>query len=110
MESKFIIGNKRTGSLIKIIFFLLICSRVSGQQTEIIIETSSNAMVLATNEKGELSTSYFGKKLANKTEYLKIALQYKQGQEYTGVAGAAYTALPARHTQAQVRKICWNQQ
>ncbi len=77
--------------LLAITIFLLINVSASALQTEIIIETKSNSLVLHVNSKGELNTQYFGKKLFNKTEYASIESQYRQGQEYTGVASSAYT-------------------
>lgn len=87
----------RTKGSLTIILFLLIGVTTSAQQNDIIIETKSNSLVLNINSKKELNTRYFGKKLSNVAEYANIESQYKQGQEYTGVTGAAYTTAGSKN-------------
>jgi alpha-galactosidase len=73
-------------------FFLLAAfsTPLIAQQT-IPVKTKSNALVLQVNQAKEVNTIYLGKKLANDADYTKIASQYKQGTDYTGIYNAAYT-------------------
>lgn len=84
-------------SMLAIVVYLLMLTGVSAQQTEIIVETQTNALVLQSNNIGELNTQYFGKKLVNKAEYSSVSTQYKQGQEYTGVTASAYTGSGSKN-------------
>lgn len=78
-------------------FFLLMpvicafCTEMAAQGNAIIIETSSNAMVLQPDNKKQLNTIYFGKKLLSQEEYNNVPAQYKQSGDYTEVLGSAYT-------------------
>lgn len=80
-----------------VILFLFTSRMASAQQTQVIIETASNALVLAANNKGELNTNYFGKKLSHKEEYANIPSQYRQGQDYTGMLASAYASSGSRN-------------
>lgn len=96
---KLTIAMKHTvrNGMLTIVVYLLMMAGVSAQQTEIIVETNSNALVLHANSIGELNTQYFGKKLVDRSEYSNIATQYKQGQEYTGVTSSAYTGSGSKN-------------
>lgn len=80
-----------------VILFLTANGVVNAQATRIIIETASNALVLEANDKAELNTNYFGRKLSNKEEYVNIPSQYRQGTDYTGVLASAYTSSGSRN-------------
>jgi alpha-galactosidase len=71
---------------------LLFSSHVNAQNVNISIETRSNALVLQADDKKNLNTIYFGKKLSSSAEYEMIPSQYKQSSEYTSVLNSAYTA------------------
>ncbi|HEX8549252.1 MAG TPA: alpha-galactosidase [Cytophagaceae bacterium] len=73
-----------------------LCSFLSvilqAQIITIPIETSSNALVLQTNESKSLKIIYFGKKLAESAEYSNIPQTYKQAGDYSEVLNAAYSS------------------
>lgn len=71
---------------------LLFSSQVNAQNVNISIETRSNALILQADDKKNLNTIYFGKKLSSSAEYEMIPSQYKQSSEYTSVLNSAYTA------------------
>ncbi|MEJ7558886.1 MAG: alpha-galactosidase [Pedobacter sp.] len=81
--------NLLHGSAIAIILFT---SEVNAQNVNISIETKSNALVLQADDKKNLNTIYFGKKLNSAAEYQLIPSQFKQSSEYTGVLNSAYTS------------------
>ncbi|RZK82365.1 MAG: alpha-galactosidase [Pedobacter sp.] len=68
-----------------------------AQRVNISIETSSNALVLQTNDSKNVGTIYFGKKLANAAEYEHIPATYRQTSDYTGQLNAAYTTSGSRN-------------
>lgn len=74
------------------IALLLLSSQVNAQNVNISIETRNNALVLQADDKKNLNTIYFGKKLSSSAEYEMIPSQYKQSSEYTSVLNSAYTA------------------
>ena len=80
---------------------LLVASLCSSQyiaaQVTIPIETKNTALVLHSDAKNSLGTVYFGRKLAQATEYNAISSMYKQPEDYTGVANAAYTSSGSRN-------------
>jgi alpha-galactosidase len=78
------------------IAILLFTSKLSAQNVNISIETKSNALVLQADDKKNLSTIYFGKKLSNSAEYGLIPSQFRQSSEYTGVLNSAYTSSGSR--------------
>jgi alpha-galactosidase len=82
-------SNLLNGSAIA---FLLLTSQVHAQNVNISIETRSNALVLQADDKKNLNTIYFGKKLGSSSEYELIPSQFKQSSEYTSVLNSAYTA------------------
>lgn len=78
--------------IIFLVSLLLSFGTSVAQSKEIVIETSSNALVLQKGEKDRLSTLYFGKKLASAEEYGKVQEQYRQGTDYSGVLASVYTS------------------
>ena len=74
------------------IALLLLSSQVNAQNVNISIETRNNALVLQADDKKNLNTIYFGKKLSSSAEYEMIPSQFKQSSEYTSVLNSAYTA------------------
>jgi alpha-galactosidase len=81
--------NLVTGSVFACFIF---SSALKAQTVNIAIETNSNAVVFQADEKKNLNTIYFGKKLSSANEYELIPSQYKQSSEYTSVLNSAYTA------------------
>lgn len=67
-------------------------TRLKAQSVFIPIESKNNAIVLKADKGSTPKIIYFGKKLGNKQEYGKIASLYQQGDDYSGVLNAAYTA------------------
>jgi alpha-galactosidase len=67
-----------------------------AQHINIPVETAHNAMVLQVNKQKDLSTIYFGQKLANAAEYEQVPAVYKQAHDYTGILNAAYTPSGSR--------------
>lgn len=61
------------------------------------VESKNNAVVLQVDAKGQLSTIYFGTKLSNAAEYQQVPLAYKQTEDYSEVANAAYTAAGTKN-------------
>ena len=82
-------NNLVTGSVFACLIF---SSTLKAQNVNIAIETNSNAVVFQADEKKNLNTIYFGKKLGSSSEYALIPSQYKQSSEYTSVLNSAYTA------------------
>ena len=84
-------------------FFLLtvsagsFCNKLTAQEKPIIIETSSNAMVLQADSKKQLNTIYFGRKLQSQEEYNNVPAQYKQGGDYTEILSSAYTPAGSKN-------------
>jgi alpha-galactosidase len=68
-----------------------------GQTITIPIETQHNALVLQAGKDKDLKTIYFGKKLANATEYKNIAGSSMQSEDYTGILNSAYTPSGSRN-------------
>jgi alpha-galactosidase len=92
MKSTFVMNRVAITGLLTTVLLVCVSLESGAQQTQIIVETANNALVLGANNKGELNTDYFGKKLVNKSEYANISAQYKQGQDYTGVLASAYSS------------------
>lgn len=79
----------------KLIVVLITVSVVFGASAQSIlipIESKNNAIVLKADKNGVPKIVYFGKKLSNKEEYDEIAALYQQGDDYSGILNAAYTA------------------
>jgi len=77
----------------------LLCS-INGlvsAQVIIPIETAHNVLVLQSDKAGDLTTIYFGKKLANSSEYERIADVDKNSGDYTGLLTSAYTPSGSRN-------------
>jgi alpha-galactosidase len=82
-------GDLFKGPAIALMLFTI---QVHAQNVNISIETKNNALVLQADDKKNLNTIYFGKKLASPAEYELIPSQFKQSSEYTSVLNSAYTA------------------
>lgn len=89
MKFKTLFCDLLNGSAIAL---LLLSSQVNAQNVNISIETRNNALVLQADDKKNLNTIYFGKKLSSSAEYEMIPSQFKQSSEYTSVLNSAYTA------------------
>ncbi|EDM38577.1 alpha-galactosidase (melibiase) [Pedobacter sp. BAL39] len=76
---------------------LLFTVQANAQQINIPIETNHNALVLQADAKMNLHSIYFGKKLANASDYEQVGGVYKQGDDYTGMQDAAYSASGSRN-------------
>ena len=81
---------------ITLVFFVIVTVNAFAQDITIPIETANNAMVLQAGKNKDLSTIYFGIKLANAAEYDKIPGLYKNG-DYTGMLNSAYTSSGSRN-------------
>jgi alpha-galactosidase len=81
--------NLISGSVCACLFF---SAKSKAQNVNISVETRSNAIVFQADDKKNLNTIYFGKKLSSSSEYELIPAQYKQSSEYTSVLNSAYTA------------------
>ena len=57
----------------------------------IAIETKDNALILQTDKMNRLLTQYFGKRLAQSTEYPTIAAQYRFTDDNAGIYNHVYT-------------------
>jgi alpha-galactosidase len=68
-----------------------------GQTITIPIETQHNALVLQAGKDKDLKVIYFGKKLANATEYKNIAGSSMQSEDYSGILNSAYTPSGSRN-------------
>lgn len=66
-------------------------------QVIIPVETKNTALVLQSDVKNNLGLIYFGQKLRQPAEYDAISAMYKQTEDYTGVANAAYTSSGSRN-------------
>lgn len=78
-------------SLASILFLIAGGLFPAAAQQIIPVSTKTNTLVLQVNANKELNTIYFGKKLANDSEYSLVSGQYRQGIDYTGIYNAAYT-------------------
>jgi alpha-galactosidase len=80
---------------------LIVTSMFSTQkltaQVIIPVETKNTALVLQSDVKNNLGLIYFGQKLRQPAEYDAISAMYKQTEDYTGVANAAYTSSGSRN-------------
>ncbi len=78
-------------------FLVLIVGSKSVAQTIIPIETANNALVLSVDKQKDLSIIYYGKKLANSTEYAFVTQTYNQTEDYSKLFNSAYTPSGARN-------------
>ncbi|WP_316785083.1 alpha-galactosidase [Pedobacter frigiditerrae] len=78
--------------IVSLTFLLLtfVYGKIKAQTKTIPIETQNNALVLTANQKDGLKIIYFGKKLANQSEYNNISAMYK-GNDYSSMLNNAYT-------------------
>jgi len=74
-----------------------LCGIVFAQTVTIPIETAHQALVMQAQPKKDLRTVYYGKKLANTTEYEKVGGTYKQTSDYSEQLNAAYTPAGSRN-------------
>ncbi|KAA2243238.1 alpha-galactosidase [Chitinophaga agrisoli] len=72
-------------------------SRAQAQHINIPVQTAHNALVLQVNDHKDLSTIYFGEKLADPAEYDAVPGVYKQSNDYSEVLNAAYTPAGSRN-------------
>ena len=84
-------------NLILLFILLHILGTGLAQSQTIAIETADNAMVLKVDQDKNLSTIYFGKKLSNKNEYSAITGVYRQSDDYSQIADAAYTPAGSKN-------------
>jgi len=68
-----------------------------AQTATIPIETANNALVLQIEKNNDVNTVFFGKKLADPSEYSKVAAMYKQMDDYTGQLNSSYTPSGSRN-------------
>ncbi|HEX3006666.1 MAG TPA: alpha-galactosidase, partial [Bacteroidales bacterium] len=61
------------------------------------LETKNNALVLQVSKDNEVEMTYYGKKLANQSEYAKISEELTQTGDYTNMLNAAYTPSGTRN-------------
>jgi len=64
---------------------------LKAQPVYIPIESQNNALVLQAAQGSVPRIVYFGPRLPDKAEYSRIASQYRQGTDYSGILNAAYT-------------------
>jgi alpha-galactosidase len=70
---------------------LLFAVLIAHGQTIIPIESSSNALVLQSDQQNNLSIIYFGERLSDKGEYAEISGAYRQAQDFSQVLNSAYS-------------------
>ncbi|TSJ43764.1 alpha-galactosidase [Mucilaginibacter corticis] len=68
-----------------------------AQTVTIPIETNKNALVLEADDKHDLSTIYFGPKLADGKEYNHLSAAYGKDNDYTGLMASAYAPAGSRN-------------
>lgn len=83
--------------LVLLLFYSLSSLLGSAQGVLIPIETSNNALILLADEKGDLTTLYFGEKLRNEEEYVLSASGYQLARGYIGQIASAYTPAGSRN-------------
>ena len=72
-------------------------SNALAQTVTIPIETNKNALVLEADDKHDLSTIYFGPKLADSKEYNHMSAAYGKDNDYTGQMASVYTPAGSRN-------------
>jgi alpha-galactosidase len=72
--------------------FILFTSFSGFSQTIIPIESSTNALVLESDQNNELKIIYFGEKLSIEEEYAEIPRVYRQANDFSRVLNSAYTS------------------
>lgn len=100
---------QRTIVFMKHCCFVLIamcCYLIAGAQQkeltnqvkeQLILEGSEQAIVLQVEINGDLNMVYLGPKLLHSSDYRRLASQYKQADDYTGMYRAAYTGSGSRN-------------
>lgn len=84
-------------NVVKVTVLLGISAQLNAQSVIIPIETAHNALVLQAGANKDVSTVFFGKKLAHAEEYGQIPGAYKQSTDYTGQLNSAYTPSGSRN-------------
>jgi alpha-galactosidase len=77
--------------------FLAITQPVNAQVITIPVETARHAFLLQVDGEENLSTVYFGKKLADAKEYNEVASVHKFSADYSGQLNSAYTTAGSRN-------------
>lgn len=70
---------------------------VNVQNIILPIQTAHHALVIQADQHKDVSTIYFGKKLANASEYNYVASVYKQTEDYTRQLNSVYTPSGSRN-------------
>jgi alpha-galactosidase len=70
---------------------------VHAQVITIPVETAHHAFLLQVDGEKNLSTVYFGKKLADAKEYNEVAAMHKFSADYSGQLNSAYTTAGSRN-------------
>ena len=73
------------------LFFMFVAISLWAQKVTIPIATNSNMMLLQTDSSNRLMTVYFGKPLANVSEYPSASGAYNFKDENAGIYNGAYT-------------------
>jgi alpha-galactosidase len=78
---------------------MLLAGNMEGeaQKTVIPVETKTNALVMQADENKNLTTIYFGEKLARTQEYSQVPGTYRQANDYSGMLASAYTPAGSRN-------------
>ncbi|MFI2743792.1 alpha-galactosidase [Zhouia sp. PK063] len=82
--------NRQFSFYICLVLVVMLHSSLQAQEY-ITVRTKHNALVLEVTQTKEVNTIYFGKTLTNEADYSKVASQYHQGNDYTGIYNAIYT-------------------
>jgi alpha-galactosidase len=82
---------------VAILTLVISTGEIRAQQAPIIVETTSNALVLQQDAKKQLNTIYFGKKLSDAGEYSRVKEQYRQSDDYSETLSAAYTSSGSKN-------------
>lgn len=77
------------------LFLGMLVSR--AQSSTIPVETLHNALVLGVDAEKNVSISYFGRRLSDRSEYDKIPNESKQKGDYTGLLNSVYTPSGSRN-------------
>jgi alpha-galactosidase len=77
--------------------FLASGQPVNAQVITIPVETAHHAFLLQVDGERNLSTVYFGKKLADAKEYKEVADMHKFSADYSGQLNSAYTTAGSRN-------------
>src|SRR5258706_13351798 len=88
----------RLTSLLSVSLTLAILpGRLLAQSMLIPVETANNALILRVEPKKDLHTVYFGRRLAENSEYALVSSVYRQPGDPTGLFNSAYTPSGSRN-------------